>query len=191
MEQLFETCGILASFLGTLIEGEILLLTSIISAQMGYFNFFLGLSAAFFGAYIKDLIKFSLVKKHGQKILAKKPKLKEKLDNASGWFDKHPYLYLSIYRLMYGFSTVVLMLSGLKNISFVRFAIHSAISVALWIIVVGVIGYYCAELMLEKINFVSAHKLELIVVLAGMGILYWFFVKRPWEKHCFEPIAVQ
>lgn len=191
MEQLFESCGILASFLATFIEGEILLLTSIISAKMGYFNFYIGLSAAFLGAYIKDLIKFALVKKHGQKLLAKKPKLEHKLDNASSWFDKNPFVFLSIYRLMYGFSTVVLMLAGLKNVSFLRFAIHSAISVGIWIIVVGSIGYFCAELMLEKMNFVSEHKLEVIGVLAGLGLLYWFFVKRPWEKHCYVPIPEQ
>lgn len=191
MEQLFETCGILASFLATFIEGELLLITSIISAKMGYFNFFLGLIAAFLGAYIKDLIKFMLVKKHGRKILSKKPKLQEKLENSSNWFDKKPFFFLSIYRLMYGFSTVILMLSGLKNISFVRFAIHSAISVGLWILVIGTIGFYCAELMLEKMNFMSEHKLEVIGVLAGLGLSYWFFVKRPWEKHCYTPIVSQ
>jgi|GEM_PF-1886101 len=189
MKQLFETCGILASFLATLIEGEILLLTSIISAKLGYFNFFVGLAAAFLGAYIKDLLKFVLVKKHGQKLLANKSKLKVKLDSASIWFDRNPFLFLSIYRLMYGFSTVVILLSGLKNISFVRFAIHSAISIGLWIIAIGAIGCYCAELMLEKMNFVSTYKLEVIGILSGVGLLYWFFAKRPWEKHCYTSIS--
>lgn len=191
MDQLFETCGVLASFLATFIEGEILFLTSIISAKMGYFNFYTGLGAAFLGAYIKDLIKFALVKKHGLKLLAKKPNLKLKLDNASSWFDKRPFMFLSVYRLMYGFSTAVLLLSGLRDTSFPRFAFHSAISVGLWVTVVGTIGFFCAELMLEKMNFISEHKIEVIGALAGLGLLYWVFVKRPWERHCFVPIEAK
>ena len=131
LEGLFETCGYLASFLGTLIEGEILLLTSVISAKLGYFNFFGGLVAAFFGAFVRDMIQFVLVKKQGTKLLNNKPKLQAKLDKASGWFNKKPLFYLTIYRLMYGFSTVIIMLSGLKeNISYSKFILHSSIAVS-------------------------------------------------------------
>ena len=138
LEQLYETCGYLASFLGTLIEGEILLLTSVISAKLGYFNFFGGLVAAFFGAFVRDSIQFLLVKKQGSKLLLKKPKLQKKLDNASGWFDKKPLFYLTIYRMMYGFSTVIIMLSGLKeNISYKKFAFYTSIGIGLWIMVIG------------------------------------------------------
>jgi len=187
MQTLFETCGYIATFLGTFIEGEILLLTSVISAKMGYFNYFGGLVAAFFGAYIKDWIKFLIVKKQGTKLLTKKPDLKTKLDNASSWFEKRPYLYLSFYRLMYGFSTVVLMLSGLKDISYSRFAIHSAISIALWVTLLGGFGFFCAEAMLENLDFLSNHKLEIIGALTVIGLGYWFFIKRPKEKHCYIP----
>jgi len=185
MQTLFETCGYIATFLGTFIEGEILLLTSVISAKMGYFNYFGGLVAAFFGAYLKDWIKFIIVKKQGTKLLAKKPDLKNKLDDASSWFEKRPYLYLSTYRLMYGFSTAILMLSGLKDISYGRFAIHSAISIALWVTVLGGFGFFCAQTMLGDLNFLSDHKLEVVGVLAVIGLAYWFFVKRPKEKYCY------
>lgn len=185
MGSISEVCGLIGSFFGTFIEGEFLLLTSIISAKMGEFNFFVGMFAAFLGAYTKDMIKFTIVKKKGRNLVEKKPKLKNKLDNASGWFEKRPFLYLSIYRLMYGFGTVILMLSGLKDISFRRFALHSAISVGLWILVIGGLGYFCAELMLEKLNLLSEYKYELIGALAVIGLAYWFFVKRPKDKYCY------
>jgi len=179
LQGLYETCGYVASFLGTFIEGEILLLTSVISAKLGLFNFYGGLVAAFFGAYIKDSIKFLIVKKQGKKLLTKKPKLQAKLDNASGWFNK---------RLMYGFGTVIIMLSGLnEKISYGKFALHSAISIGLWTLILGGFGYFCAELMIDKLNFVSEHSLEVIGVLVAIGLGYWFFVKRPKEKHCYTP----
>ena len=186
IETLFEKCGYLASFLGTLIEGEILLLTSVISAKLGYFNFFGGLMAAFFGAFLRDTTQFLIVKKQGKRLLAKKPKLQTKLDNASGWFDKSPFLYLTIYRLMYGFGSVIIILSGLKeNISYSRFALHSAIGIGVWVAIFGGLGYFFAEVMIEQLNFMSSHSMEVVGVLSLIGLMYWFFVKRPKDKYCF------
>ena len=185
LEGLYETCGYLASFLGTLIEGEVLLLTSVISAKLGYFNFYGGLIAAFFGAFLRDTIQFLLVKKQGQKLLTKNVKLKTKLDNMSGWFNKSPLLYLTIYRFIYGFSTAIIMLSSLKNMSYTKFALHSAIGIGLWVLVWGGLGYFCADVMIEQLNFLSEHSLEVIAALSIIGLLYWFFVKRPREAHIF------
>jgi len=186
MDQIFETCGLIASFIGTFIEGEFFLLTSAISAKLGYFNFYGGMVAAFFGAYIKDFIKFTIVKKKGLKLLENKAKLKKKLDDSSQWFEKNPLVFLSFYRLMFGFSTMILMLSGLKDISYKKFAIHSAISVGLWVGILGGIGYFCAEVMIEKLNFLSEYKLEIIGGLILIGLVYWFLIKRPQEKYCFK-----
>ena len=189
LEGLFETCGYLASFLGTLIEGEILLLTSVVSAKLGYFNFFGGLVAAFFGAFVRDMIQFVLVKKQGTKLLNNKPKLQAKLDKASGWFNKKPLFFLTIYRLMYGFSTVIIMLSGLKeNITYSKFILHSSIGIIIWVGIIGGFGYFCADIMIEKLNFMSDHSIEVVSVLSVIGLAYWFFVKRPNDKHCFIPI---
>jgi len=164
-------------------------LTSVISSKLGYFNFFGGLIAAFFGAFIRDTIQFLLVKKQEQKLLTKKPKLQAKLDSASGWFNKKPLFYLTIYRLMYGFSTVIIMLTGLKeNITYPKFAFHSAIGIAIWVGIIGGLGYFCASMMIEKLNFLSDHTPEVIGVLSIIGLAYWFFVKRPNDKHCFIPI---
>ncbi len=188
MNELFETCGYIASFLGTFIEGEILLLTSVISSKLGYFNYFGGMMAAFFGAFLKDSIKFMLVKKYGKKLLKNKPDLHSKLNSTSIWFEKRPYFYMTFYRIMYGFGTPILMLSGLKDISYGRFAFHSAISVLLWIALIGGIGYFCAEIMVENLNFLKEHAIEMIGILVVLGLLHWFFFKRPHEKYCFRPI---
>ncbi len=188
MDELFETCGYLASFLGTFIEGEILLLTSVLSSKLGYFNYFGGLTAAFMGAFLKDSIKFMLVKKYGSKLLKHKPKLQAKLDSTSMWFEKRPFFYMTFYRLMYGFGTPILMLSGLKAIPYARFAFHSAIAVLIWIALIGGFGYFCAEIMVENLNFLKDNAVEVIGILSVIGLLYWLIIKRPHEKYCFKPI---
>lgn len=164
-------------------------MTSVLSAKMGYFNYFGGLAAAFAGAYAKDWIKFLIVKKKGNQLLAKKTKLKTKIYQASGWFEKRPFFYLCTYRLLYGFSTIILLLSGLRQVSYARFALASAVSVGLWIAVIGGLGYFCAALMLEQLNWLGNHKLLFIGLLTTIGLVYWLLRRRPHEQYCFTEAA--
>lgn len=183
IEQLAKTCGYLGSFLGTLIEGEALLLTSILSSRLGYFSFFGGLAAAFTGAFLKDSIKFLVVKKQGRKLLDKKPSLQAKVDRSSGWFEKRPAVFMILYRLMFGFSTLLILLIALqKDISYKRFALFSAVAIGLWIVVWGTFGYYCASVILQNLEVVKGNALYVIGGLIGLGLLYWLFVKRPRER---------
>ncbi len=55
MEELFQTCGYIASFIGTFIEGEIFLTTSVVAAKMGYMKLYGALAAAWAGAYARGL----------------------------------------------------------------------------------------------------------------------------------------
>ncbi len=188
LESLYEGCGLLATYLGTLLEGEILLLTSVLSAKMGLFNYYWGLVAAFLGAYTKAWIKFTLAKKHGTKLLNKKPKLKEKLDKSSLWFDKRPYMFLSVYKLMYGMTTIIILMAGLRNVSYLRFGIHAAIAIGIWVAVIGGIGYFCAEIMVENIHALADKKWYIIGALTIVGLMVWFFKHRPHNNHCLKPI---
>lgn len=188
LESLYEGCGLLATYLGTLLEGEIMLLTSVLSAKMGLFNYYWGLVAAFFGAYTQAWFKFLIAKKQGVKLINKKPKLKEKLDNASVWFDKRPFFILSIYKFLYGMTTVIVLLSGLRDISYIRFGVHTAIAIALWVTVIGGIGYFYAEAMMENMNTLSEYKWYVIGTLVSLGLSVWFFKRRPFDKECLTLI---
>jgi len=181
---LFESCGYIATFVGTLLEGEISLLTSVLGAKIGYYNYWVAMALGFLGAWTADWFKYLVARKKGQSLLAKKPKLQEKFDRASIWFDKKPYTILTIYKMLYGTTTLILIMAGLKNISYARFAIHSGISVGIWTALLGGVGYFCAEAMIRNLEFVSAHKLETLGVLSTIALLYWLIVKRPYLKYC-------
>lgn len=185
-DMLLESCGYLATFMGTLLEGEISLLTSVVGAQSGYYNFYGAMLAAFGGAYIADWFKFLIAKNKGQLLLEKKPSLKGKLDANTAWFEKHPFLILTFYKFFLGFTTVVLLMAGLKNISYTRYAIHSAISIALWVAVLGGLGYHCADAMISNIQWVSDNVSSFIAILVATALSVWLFKRRPKYKECLE-----
>lgn len=186
MESLFESCGILATYLGTLLEGEIMLLTSVLSAKMGLFSYSWAMIAAFLGAYTQAWFKFLIAKKQGAKLLEKKPSLEAKLTKASSWFDKRPYVFLSVYRFMYGVGTIIILMSGLKNMSYLRFGIHAGVAILLWLALFGGFGYFCAEVMMNNIAFVSEYKWYIILTMIALGLALWFFKKRRDHNYCLK-----
>ena len=184
LENLYEACGLLATFLGTLFEGEIMLLTSVMSAKLGLFNYYWGLVAGFLGAYTQAWIKYLVARKQGVKLLSKKPNLKKKMDEASVWFDKRPLAILSIYKFLYGMSTIIILMAGLRKISYMRFAIHCGIAIALWVAVVGGLGYFCAEVMMDNINTMADNKWYILGTMLVIGFIAWFVKHRPELRYC-------
>ena len=184
--ELFKSCGLVATFLGALLEGEVSMLTSVIGSRLGYYNLGLALFFGFMGAWIADWFKYIVGRTQGQKLLNNKPKLKAKFDKASVWFDKHPFLLLTFYKLMFGMTTVIMVMAGVKGISYTRFAIHTGISIMIWVGLLGGVGYFCAESMINNFNFVSDHKLEFFGIMSTLIFLYWSFVKRPYRKECLD-----
>lgn len=189
-EGFLESCAYVATFLGTLLEGELSLITSVVTAKAGFFNFYISMITAFFGAWIADWFKFIVGKKKGRQLLHKKPKLEKRVSKYTEWFEKHPYLILSFYKFFLGFTTVFLIISRIKNISYTRFAIHSGISVALWLLVLGGLSYHCADLVLSNLEWVSANITKIILILAGIAFISRLFIKRPYRKYCltYKPI---
>ena len=149
-----------------------------IRVAIGHFNFFGAMVAAFAGAYARDWLTFIFAKKRGRRLIDKKPGLKAKLSKVNGWLQRYPNTILSSYRLIYGMGTVTLLMAGISGVSTRKFAILSAISCAVWIIVYGGLGYFCAEVMVQNIEWMSSHSGYVIAALALIGLLYWFFVKR-------------
>ena len=178
MEELLATCGYVASFVGTFIEGELLLLTSILATKMGHFNFFGGLAAAFAGAYSRDWLTFLFAQKKGKQFIEQKPKLRAKLNKLNTLFLKYPNSILSGYRMIYGMGTTTVMLAGISGVSAKKFGILSAVSCLIWITVYGSLGFFCAEVMMENLAWMSSHSEYIISGLALIGLLIWFFVKR-------------
>ncbi len=178
MDDLLANCGYIASFVGTFLEGELLLLTSVLASKMGYFNFFGGLAAAFAGAYSRDWLTFILAKKKGKQLIKNKPKLEAKLSKANNLLKKYPNAILGTYRMIYGMGMATVLLAGVSGVPAKKFAILSAISCMIWVAVYGGLGYLCAEGVMKNIKWMSKNSIYIIAALAFVGLLYWFFVKR-------------
>lgn len=188
MTELFESCGLIATFIATLLEGEVFFTTAIVSAKLGTFSFTGALIAGFWGSYLQGWFKYFVAKKYGVKLLSKSAKLDKKIQKSAAWYDKNPVLYVILYKFLFGLTTVILVLSGLRDMGFVKFAVYSAISSLLWVAVFGVLGYYCADFVLDSFASVRDHKYKIIGGLSILGFIVWYWKHRQHLKHCMEII---
>jgi len=190
MAEYFESCGLLATFIATLMEGEVFFITAIISSKLGAFSTKGALIVGFLGSYTQGWFKYYIAKNHGRKLLKKREKLNSKIEKYSVWFSKHPILYLTIYKFLFGLTTVILFLSGLKNIGYLKFAIFSAISSLMWVAVLGSAAYYYADTVLNAFEFLGMYKHHIIGVLIVVGIIV-FYVRHRINLHCCVQAVIE
>jgi len=178
MQDFLEVCGYLGAYLGVFVEGEVLFLTAIITAQLGYLNFWGVFLAVFLGAQTSDWTFFLLGRKKGLAFSNKRPKLKAKMDKMSLHLEEHPNLILLSYRFLLGFRIVIPLMIGLSSISIKKFALFSALSTGLWLSVYGSFGYFCAETLLSNFQAAQEYQWEIIAGLIIIGLSSMFFLRR-------------
>ena len=88
--------------------------------------------------------------------------------------------------MFFGASTIILIIAGIRNVSYTKFAIHSAIAITLWIIVLGGLGYLFGEVVIMFIKNISYYAKYIILGLGLIALIRWFFFKRKTDKYCME-----
>jgi len=173
MESFILSFGLVALFIGMLIEGELLFITGIILAKAGYFSVPGALIAIYLGAVGHDWIFYLLGKKQGQSFFTKRPALKKKLDFILIPFNKQPWFFFVSYRFLIGFRMIILALFGISGVSTKQFIGISLLSNALWVGFYGFAGYYFADTVLANIGWLNTHKIWFIcIVLVLLFIFY-------------------
>ena len=74
LQQFLHDFGYLALFIGTFFEGETILVLAGFLAFRGYMDINLVVVVAFCGSYAGDQLWYFLGRKHGRKLLARKPR---------------------------------------------------------------------------------------------------------------------
>lgn len=178
MNAYLETFGYLGAYLVALIEGEVLYLSTIIAARMGYLDFYLVMFLVFLGAVTHDIGVYLIARKAGQKILKKRPNIIVRFERMQVLLAEHPLKWMLLYRFMYGVRSIFLMAFALSHIPLRKALINIILSVGLWVITYGVAGYFFAEIMIERIEDFAAYTWYIISGLVLTGMAIWGYRNR-------------
>lgn len=155
--------GYAAVFLGTLLEGETVLLLAGYAAHRGYLDFAVLTGVAGLGAVTGDQFFFWLGRRHGTVLLQRRPDLRGKVQHALDLIQRHPTSIVLTMRFMWGLRIALPVAVGLSNVSRWRFFWLNLASALLWAPLVGSAGYAFGALLSR--HLATLHRVEHWVML--------------------------
>jgi membrane protein DedA with SNARE-associated domain len=168
---LVENYGLVAVFVGALLEGETVLLLAAASAHFGLLDLREVLAIAAIGAFIGDNVFFLIGRHYGPRLLARVPWLATAVPRVDALLARWRWLAVIALRFMYGLRMAGPMVIGAGRMPEWEFALANALGAVLWAGLIGGIGYaagHAVETMLARVA--GGEKIALAVVVAA-GLL--------------------
>lgn len=175
LEQLLADYGYLVLFIGTLLEGETVLILAGVAAQQGYLSYPYVVLTAFSGGFLGDQVFFFLGRYYGAILLERFPSWKAKTDRIHAMTERYHAAIILLIHFMYGLRTVGPAALGTGPIPTWKFSLYNLISVAVWAVLVGGLGMVfggTAELILHKAEQYQLVLLAAALIAAGIVVYY-------------------
>jgi membrane protein DedA with SNARE-associated domain len=171
-------------FCGIVIEGEMVMITSVIAAHHGHLNLWIVMAIGLIGTYGSDTFYFFLGRRKGRVWLNKHERFKDKYAVIDRKIKKYPILIFLGYRFMYGFRSIAPTAIGASSVRTSKFLILSATSTIIWGISYGGIGYLFGEVIKATLGHVENIEKYVIGVLLLVGVVIFLLYRvRRKEKN--------
>ena len=173
LQQFLQEFGYFALFLGTFFEGETILVLAGFLAFRGYMDLKLVMIVAFLGSYAGDQLWYFLGRKHGRKLLARKPRWQLMGDKALEHIRKHPDIWVLSFRFVYGLRTVMPVAIGLSGYPPGRYLLLNGIGAAIWAIALATAAYHFGAVLEGLLGSVKKYELWVLGALLVLGVCLW------------------
>ena len=173
LQQFLQDFGYFALFLGTFFEGETILVLAGFLAFRGYMQLEYVIAVAFFGSYAGDQLWYFLGRRHGRKLLARKPSWQKMGDKALEHVRKHPDLWVLSFRFVYGLRTVMPVAIGLSGYPPARYLLLNGIGAIVWATVLGSAAFYFGSVLEGVLGNIKKYELMVLGGLVVIGLLFW------------------
>lgn len=173
MEHLIESYGYIAVFLGTVLEGETVLLVAGFLAHREYLDLFWVILVAFAGSMTGDQIFFFLGRRHGNGVLERWPDWRERTQRVLRLMERHQWLVVVGFRFVYGLRMVTPLAIGMSRIPTPRFLALNALGSLLWAVVVAVAGFVVGETLTLMFAGMRHYELRAALAILVAGAVIW------------------
>lgn len=186
MEQFFLEHGpniaYIILFLGSLVEGESVVLTAGILAYKGFLSLPAIIAISFTATLFADQALFFIGRLYGPGILERKPKLQEKSQRVFELLHKYNIWFILTFRFIYGIRTVSPLIIGTAGIPVKRFVILNFIAAVIWSVLSCLAGYALGYFFADDLENMmeAAIKYQKITIGTIVGLLVIAILIRRW-----------
>lgn len=172
LPELLSQYGYFAVFIGSILEGETILVLAGFAAHQGYLSFPVVVLLALLGGTLGDQIYFFLGRFYGGNILARFPQLASRTGSVRQLIERYHTSLIVGVRFMYGFRIIGPLVIGMSEVCAWRFILLNLCGATAWSILIGGAGYLFGQtLQLLTINIKRYEGIALVV----MVILVFIF----------------
>ena len=173
MSELIAKYGYLAVLIGTMLEGETILVLGAISAKLGYLKIELVILAAFVGSFVGDQIDFWIGRKYGHTLLARWPSWRMRMSRATRLLERYDTWFILGFRFVYGMRSISPFVIGMSRVAAWRFMLLNMIAAFVWAIVIGGVSFMLGAVMKTLLARFEVVEHYAIVIVAVVGIGLW------------------
>ncbi len=182
--------GYLAVLLGTMLEGETVVLVAGFLAHQGYLSIPWIIIFAIIGSSISDQGLFFLSRLKGTRLLARFPRAAARVNALADKMRARPAAltaFALLFRFFYGLRNIAPIFLGVSSIPSLRFVVLNAVGAVLWAISFSLGGYYFAKALSALLGTLVRYELLIIALLLASGVAFglyrhWKAAHRPPEE---------
>jgi membrane protein DedA with SNARE-associated domain len=175
---LVQDYGYYAVFIGTLLEGEVILVLAGMAAHAQKLSLPAVIAIATVGGFLGDQFFFALGRRFGADIMQRKPHWQPRADNVNAMLNRYHAPLIIMIRFMYGLRIIGPIVIGMSNVPRWRLALFNFIGALIWAPLVAGGGYLFGH-VLETFFTDMEHAQRILLALALMGCAaIWVFVRQ-------------
>lgn len=174
LKDALENHGYWILFLGTLLEGETILIVAGFLAFQNYFSISGVILTAFAGSFIGDQLYFYLGRRYGRQLLKRFHFLAKKLREAMRLIEKYGSFVAFISRFTYGFRIVLPIILGITKLEPRTFFLINLASALSWAIIFSLCGFIFGKSASMFLDDIKKYEHYLLIALAGFMAIIWF-----------------
>jgi membrane protein DedA with SNARE-associated domain len=179
LRDLIEQYGYYALFVGTLCEGETILLLGGMAARAGHLLLPWVMVIAFCGSLLGDQIVFFIGRIYGKAFLARRPRLQPRVAKVHRLMERHHVLLLIGFRFLYGLRNIIPLVIATSEVKVWRFVVLNVIGAALWAVTVAFLGFFlgaAVESLMGRVKIIA------LIAVAVLALLVWV-VRHLYLRH--------
>ena len=189
LEQFVTAYGYLALFVGTFLEGEIIVALAGFLAHQGYLEPRWVAVSAFAGTLCGDQLYFHIGRHGGERWLERRPAWQPRLAVVRSHIHRHQNWLMLSFRFVYGLRTITPFALGAAQISPWRFLAFNVVSASAWAILFTVLRYYFGQAVSILLKDVHTFELAALALFATLALAFWLVRTMRLRRRDREPLA--
>jgi len=177
---LIETHGYWVLAVGSVLEGETVLVLAGFAAHRGYLAlpWVIGVAAA--AGFAGDQFFFWLGRRRGAAVLARFPAVAQQADQVHRLIERHHEWLIVGVRFAYGLRIAGPILIGTSPIAAARFAVFNAVGAVAWAVLIGGLGWLFGAAVERLLGEIHRIEVWLFAAVAAIGI--GLALVRAWRR---------